>query len=167
MKKITIFAASDQDIFLGKICSGYFFGYSDAALSKDKRLSIHNGLLHSCRNLSWSTCGKIAFPLLNILIFRYMTKTMKDCSIAKHSTSTATLFHETEALLKTADPQQAPQIILKMLQQLNGKVELHVHFIVNSVVVGNNISGSDIIISSYGHTSFGDNSSIDGQISKF
>jgi hypothetical protein len=112
-------------------------------------------------------CGTVFYFPPQQTILTVMSYTEKIASSVKHSSAASTLFHETEALLKAADPQQAPQIILKMLQQLNGKVELHVHFVVNSVVVGNNISGSDIIISSYGHTSFGDNSSIDGQISKF
>jgi hypothetical protein len=76
-----------------------------------------------------------------------MARTMKDCSIAKNSTNTATLFHETENLLKAADPQQVPQIILQLLQQLNGKVELHVHFIVNSNVISdNNATGGGIYL---------------------
>jgi hypothetical protein len=40
---------------------------------------------------------------------------------------------------------------------------LHVHFVVNSVVVGNNVSNSNINLT--GHITRGDNSSIDGSIS--
>ena len=90
MKNYCIFAASDQDRFISMICGGYFYGYTDAAYQKDIRLSIHNGLLHSCFNRSWSTSGKIAFPLLYILIFHSMTKTNENASKAKHSSLTST-----------------------------------------------------------------------------
>ena len=90
MKNYSIFAASDQDGFISMTCCGYFYGYTDAALLKDKRLSIHNGLQQSCFNRSWSTSGKIAFLLLNTLIFHSMTKTNEDASRAKNSTRTST-----------------------------------------------------------------------------
>ncbi|MDR1055671.1 MAG: hypothetical protein LBL90_07600 [Prevotellaceae bacterium] len=77
----------------------------------------------------------------------------------KQGYDTVALFHETEALLKSADPQQVPQIVLQLLQQSNGRVELHVHFTNSVIIDGNNNS-------IMGHTSFGDNSGIDGQISK-
>jgi hypothetical protein len=65
MKNCSIFAASEQETKLhSTICSSYFYGYTDAALSKDIRLSIHNGLLHSCCNLSLARSGKIAFLFL-------------------------------------------------------------------------------------------------------
>jgi hypothetical protein len=82
-----------------------------------------------------------------------MQKTMKNYDKAKDSNLRATLFHETENLLKAADPQQVPQIILSMLQQLDGKIELHVHFMVNSIIVGNNADGGNIAISGYGNAS--------------
>ena len=87
--KSIIFAASDQDRFFSMICGGYFFSYTDAAISKDKRLSIHNGLLHSCFNRSWSTSGKIAFPLLYTLIFHSMTKTNENANGVNNSISVA------------------------------------------------------------------------------
>jgi hypothetical protein len=40
-----------------------------------------------------------------------------NCLPVKHSSRTSTSFHETEALLKAADPQQATQIILHLLRQ--------------------------------------------------
>jgi hypothetical protein len=65
-------------------------------------------------------------------------------SVSKISRRTSTLFHNTEALLKAADPQQIPQIMLQLLQQLNGKVELHVHLTINSGSnFGNIICGND------------------------
>jgi len=89
IKKVFIFAASDQDRFFGMICGSYFYGYTDAAYHKDIRLSIHNGLLHSCFNRSWSRCGKIAFPLLYTLIFHSMTKTNENASRVNNSSSHA------------------------------------------------------------------------------
>jgi hypothetical protein len=80
--------------------SSYFYGYSDAALSQDIRLPIHNGLLLTRCNLSLARCGKVAFPLFKYFNFSFMPKTMKDCSIAKHSTNTATLSHETGTFLE-------------------------------------------------------------------
>jgi hypothetical protein len=77
-----------------------------------------------------------------------MSNTEKIASKAKHSSRTSALFHETEALLKAADPQQAPQIILQLLQQLNGKIELHVHF-VNSVTGDNNVVCNNLSEGSY------------------
>jgi hypothetical protein len=90
IKRSCTFVASDQDKFIGSCCGSYFYGYTDAALSKDIRLPIHNGLPHSCCNLSWSTCGKVAFLLLSILIFSFMTKTMKNASKVKYSSLTST-----------------------------------------------------------------------------
>jgi hypothetical protein len=68
-KKLCIFAASQtKRFYMYEGRSSYFYGYTDAALSKDIRLSIHSGLLHSCFNFSWSGCGKIAFLHLYTLI---------------------------------------------------------------------------------------------------
>jgi hypothetical protein len=80
-----------------------------------------------------------------------MSNTKRSVSRVKRS-HTDTLFHETEALLKAANLQQAPQIILQLLQQLNGKLELHVHFTVNNINNG------------IGHILCGNNSEIIGTI---
>jgi hypothetical protein len=72
-----------------------------------------------------------------------MGKTRKNCSDANNRPNVAALLHEMEALL-SANPQSAPQVILKLLCEIEGKVELHVHFIVNSII-GNNVSGGSII----------------------
>jgi hypothetical protein len=76
-----------------------------------------------------------------------MSGTTKNISKVKRS-RTGTLFHKTEALLKAADPQQVPQVILQLLQQLNGKVELHVHFTVNYNTGIGHICGNNINIES-------------------
>jgi hypothetical protein len=89
--KSSMFAASSPETNLyGTVCGSYFYSCTDAALSKDIRLSIHNGLPHSCCNLSLARCGEIAFPLLNTLVFHYMPKTMKDYKGAKHSNAHVT-----------------------------------------------------------------------------
>jgi len=99
MKNYRIFAAFPQETnILNLFGSSYFYGYTNAALSKDIRLSIHNGLLPTGCNLFLAECGKIAFPLLNTLIFHYMQETMKeDESSAKHSNAALTLVHETDS----------------------------------------------------------------------
>jgi hypothetical protein len=85
--------------------------------------------------------------------FSFMPRTVKNYDEAKDSNLRVTLFHETEDLLKAADQQKVPQIILSMLQQLDGKIELHIHFIINSVVAGNNVTGNDInVVVSDGNT---------------
>jgi hypothetical protein len=91
MKKSSIFAASLPKTNLhSTICGSYFYGCTDAALSKDIRLSIHNGLLHSCCNLSLARCGGVAFSILYTLIFHYMPKTMKNASKVNNSSHTST-----------------------------------------------------------------------------
>jgi thioredoxin reductase len=90
-----------------------------------------------------------------------MNNTEKNCLSAKRNNAQTTLFHETENLLKAADPQQVPQIILNMLQQLDGKVELHVHFIVNSVI-SDNVIGDNINV--VRNTTSGNHSSINSII---
>ena len=92
----TIFAASKQQTYiLPFVGNGYCYGYSDAAISKDIRLSIHNGLFPKRCSLSVAGRGKIAFPVLNILIFHYMQQTMENYSVANNSTNTVTSAHET------------------------------------------------------------------------
>jgi hypothetical protein len=89
--KSSMFAASQTKRFFIYVNRGsYFYGYTDAALSKDIRLSIHNGLLRSRCNFSWSRCGAIAFLICITLIFHHMTKRMKDYSGAKHSNALVT-----------------------------------------------------------------------------
>jgi hypothetical protein len=79
MKNCSIFAAFTQRTFLHNVKgSSYFYGYTDAALSKDIRLSNHNGLLRLRCNLFFAECGAIAFLIINTLIFHYMQRTVKD-----------------------------------------------------------------------------------------
>jgi hypothetical protein len=92
----TIFAASQTKRYLlASLVSSFFYGYTGAVLSEDIRLSIHNGLLLTRRNFSWSRCGAIAFHISNILIFHHMTKRMENYSSAKNSNATVTSAHET------------------------------------------------------------------------
>jgi hypothetical protein len=148
MKNCSIFVATSPKSFYRLGIAVAIFVAVCLLSAKDKGLPIHNGLLHSCRNLTLASSWKGSLSSFNILIFHNMPKSMKDYSTANNSTRTVTLFHETEALLKAADPQQVSQIILQLLQQLDDKVELHVHLIVNSIVVGNNVSGSNIGLNS-------------------
>jgi hypothetical protein len=97
---------------------------------------------------------------LNTSIFHSMTKSNENTGKAKFSNLTGTPDCE------SVNPEWAYRTVIKLLRQLDGKVELHVHFIVNSVVVGNNVTGSHIDITSLGHTTFGDNSNCCGQTSK-
>jgi hypothetical protein len=139
---MSIFAASQTKRFLhSPSCGSYFYGYTDAALSKDIRLSIHNGLPHACCNFSWSRCGEIAFLHLRYFDFSYMTKRMKDCSIAKHSTNTATLSHETGTFSPALNLQEITRVLIEVCEHLHEKTEMKIYFIINSTVVGNNISG--------------------------
>ena len=85
----TFAASSPKTIFIGMTCGSYFYGYLKAIICKGIRLSIHNGLLHSCRNLSLARCGAIAFLIFNTLIFCYMPKTTKNASSVKNSSAQA------------------------------------------------------------------------------
>jgi hypothetical protein len=89
---MTTFAANKpSSILFNKNWSSYFYGYLNAAISHDIRLSIHCELLHSCCNLNLAVCGKIAFPHFTYLIFHHeMPSSMKNQSVAKHSTNTLT-----------------------------------------------------------------------------
>jgi len=61
----TIFAAfTTRTYILPFNRSGYYYGCSDAALSKDIRLSIHDGLLLLRCSLFLSERGKVAFLIL-------------------------------------------------------------------------------------------------------
>ncbi|KAA6303161.1 MAG: hypothetical protein EZS26_000764 [Candidatus Ordinivivax streblomastigis] len=90
-KKNSIFAPSSPKTNLHSMsCGSHFFGYFGANIYTDIRLSIHNGLPHSCCNLSLARCGAIAFLILFTLIFCYMPKTTKDASKANNSSRTST-----------------------------------------------------------------------------
>jgi hypothetical protein len=131
-----IFAASSPKTNLhSTICGSYFYGCTDAALSKDIRLSIHNGLLHSCCNLSLARCGGIAFSFLYTLIFHDMPKTMKNESNAKHSN--ITLPPDCESV--------NPSNLFNQLNLLPKQVENDqgIGSVDSSDVIGNNLSGSD------------------------
>lgn len=86
MKNYSKFAPSSPKTDLySTTCGGYFYGYFGASFCKDKRLSIHNGLPHSCCNLSLARCGEIASPILHTSIFHYMPKTMKNAGSVNNS----------------------------------------------------------------------------------
>jgi hypothetical protein len=87
---ITFAAFSDRNIFIRSISDSYFYGYLDAVYLKDTRLSIHGGLSLSSDNLFLSERGKIAFPLLNTLIFHSMTGTMNNYSSTNNSNANVT-----------------------------------------------------------------------------
>ena len=100
MKNFSIFAAtSPKSFFNTRNDSSYFYGYTDAAYHKDIRLSIHNGLLHSCCNLTLARCGAIAFLICITLIFHYMPKSMNNYSSTNNSNANVTSAHETREQL--------------------------------------------------------------------
>lgn len=72
--------------------------------AKIKGLSNRNGLLHSCINFSWSRCGAIAFLVLLIVTFHYMTKRNEICNAVNNSICTATSAHETRTPQLTGNP---------------------------------------------------------------
>lgn len=97
MKKRSNFAAFfDRNIHINVFRSGYFYGYTNAAISQDIRLSILKELLRYVVVRSGQERGEIAFLIFITSIFQNsMTGTMKDCSNANNSTVVATSAHET------------------------------------------------------------------------
>ncbi|KAA6347861.1 hypothetical protein EZS27_004726 [termite gut metagenome] len=76
-----------------------------------------------------------------------MTKTMKDASTVKHSSHTATLFHDTEANLSALSLLDIQEVLIQVFERLHEKAELHIHFIVNNgnnygCMIGGNNEGS-------------------------
>ena len=66
-----------------------------AVICKDKRLSIHNGLLRIRCNLYLAVCGAIASFIYFTLIFCYMPSTTNNYSSENNSNATVTSAHET------------------------------------------------------------------------
>ena len=88
--KIFTFAAFPTRTNLHNANRGsYFCGYLNAIICKDMRLSTHDGLLRLRCNLFLSERGAIAFFIFYTLIFHYMTRTMKDASSVKNSSTQA------------------------------------------------------------------------------
>ena len=56
------------------------------------------------------------------------------------------------------------QEILQACDQLGEKIELHINFIIQTTMNGNNLAGLDIDYTSIGHTTHGDNCDIAGNI---
>ena len=56
------------------------------------------------------------------------------------------------------------QEILQACDQLGEKIELHINFIIQTTMNGNNLAGLDIDYTSIGHTTHGDNCDITGGI---
>lgn len=91
MKNNSMFAAtSPKSYYIALIVVAFFIATLGAVICKDKGLSNHNGLPHSCCNLTLASRGAIAFLVFNTSIFHHMPKSVKNCSRAKHSTTTAT-----------------------------------------------------------------------------
>ena len=103
-----MFAGSSPKTFLLDISgSGYFYGYTfGAPCIREKGLSIRNGLLHLCCNLSLARCGGVAFFNFNSLIFHYMPKTMKNYSTVNNSICTVTSTHDTSSHSFSGNPFQ-------------------------------------------------------------
>jgi hypothetical protein len=98
-----------------------------------------------------------------------MTKEMKNCSIAKNSTDTATLFHETETLQLFEILERFPVLIQKLIDA--GGIHIHLD-VSNSTIVGGFVFGNANKIingngnhAGYGHNTYGDNSGITGEMS--
>jgi hypothetical protein len=150
--KSVIFAAympSTDIIFL--YGSSYFYGYSDAVLSQDIRLPIHNGLLLTRCNLYLAVCGKVAFPLLNILIFHYMPSTVKDYSAAKNSNCHVT--PDCESVKNYLN------LLPKSEQNSQGLENVD-----SSIAISSDANGSKISSEKIGHSTTGENSYVDGEI---
>jgi hypothetical protein len=90
-EKSYIFAAIHAKNHIGINSSSYFYGYTIAALSKDKRLSNPCRLLHLCRNDSWRNMG--GDSLLSFIYFnfhRQMPRINENASMVKNSSRTRT-----------------------------------------------------------------------------
>jgi phosphoserine aminotransferase len=62
----------------------------------------------------------------------------------KRNPHTAALIHEKEIQIKQATTlPEITQVLIQVCEQLGKKTELHVHFIINSTVVGNNVTGNN------------------------
>jgi hypothetical protein len=167
MKNFSIFAASSpKTILLVFVCVAIFVATNTASYAAETGLPIHNSCCALKPVIVFGEMWKGSLSSFKYFSFSFMPKTMKDYRAANNSNChvtpdcesvPSTLFHETETLLKAADPQQVPQIILKMLQQFGDRIELHVHFITNSIIAGD-INSSNICLVT-GH----DNSSISGR----
>jgi hypothetical protein len=164
MKNICIFAASSPNSCIKVIGRSYFYGYAEAALSQDIRLSIPCGLLPSRCSLSLATWGRIAFFYLCTLIFHYMPNSMKSESKSKHSTLTLPSFHETELQLQQATSlPEISKVLITLCEQLGGKTELHVHFVINDnhLFIEQINGGNNHLMSGSGNCSItGDDNSI-------
>jgi hypothetical protein len=101
--------------------------------AKDKRLSIHNGLLHSCRNLTLPSSWRDSLSSLYTLIFHHMAKSMKNASKANNSNLTCTPDCE------SVNPNFSYLNLLPKSEQ-NGQ---GIGNIGESDVTGSNMSGSD------------------------
>ena len=95
--KSIIFATYKPSTNLHNVIRGsYFYGYIQAFICKDIRLSIHDWLLRLRCNLYLAVRGAIAFLICNILIFHYMPSTMKDYSDTNNSNINVT--HDCESV---------------------------------------------------------------------
>jgi hypothetical protein len=91
MKIISIFAAIHAKNHIDINSSGYFYGYTIAALSQDIRLSNPCRLLHLCRNDSWRNMGGDSLSLCkNFYFYRQMPRINENASKVKHSNLTST-----------------------------------------------------------------------------
>ena len=106
----TIFAAFKARTYIHILfLSSYFYCY----LNADTRLSIHSGLLRIRCSLFLPERGKIAFPILKVLIFHYMARTMEDYSSVNNSTATVTSAHDTCTLRRKKIDSQSALTILR------------------------------------------------------
>ncbi|OAV72596.1 hypothetical protein Barb6_00993 [Bacteroidales bacterium Barb6] len=133
--KVFFFATSSPKIDLhSTFCGNYFYGYLGASVCKDMRLSIHNGLPHSCCNLSLARRGEIASLILHTLIFCYMPKTTKNASKVNNSTLASTSDYE------SVNPTRFPSVNLHAVSAQ--KRDQGVSDVDGSEVVGNNLHGN-------------------------
>ena len=128
----------------------------------------------------WRVKETDSFLYFNYCNFSFMPKSNENYNNANNSTIACTSFHETEIKLKQAiSLPEISNILINLCEQIGNKIELHVHFniqtvgdMVNSVVVGCNANDSNISIvegsynatTTYGHATVGDYSGIDGDI---
>jgi hypothetical protein len=91
MKKRSTFAAIHAKNHIDINSSGYFYGYTIAALLKDIRLSNPCRLLHLCRNDSWRNMGGDSLSLCkNFYFHRQMPRINENASKVNNSSRTST-----------------------------------------------------------------------------
>ena len=171
MKKSSIFAAFKARTILRLfVCVAVFFATNTAGFAAEYRLSISNGCCAAKPVIVLARTEKDSLSSFKYFNFSFMARTMKDYSGAKHSNANVTLFNETEIQLKQAtNLPEITQVLIQVCEQLSKKTELHVHFVINSVINNRDMNYCDIVIGNdielIGHKTFSVDSPIEGNIS--